>query len=73
MEAVLHPPTAPSDVPTKHSGLAIDNRVGDWQQSRDPFRTRGPSEGSGNRTSNGVARGGFRGVDHRNIDKAWRR
>ena len=24
--------------------LIIDNRVGDWQQSRDPFRTRGPSE-----------------------------
>ena len=24
--------------------LNIDNRVGDWQQSRDPFRTRGPSE-----------------------------
>ena len=24
--------------------FSIDNRVGDWQQSRDPFRTRGPSE-----------------------------
>ena len=24
--------------------IVIDNRVGDWQQSRDPFRTRGPSE-----------------------------
>ena len=24
--------------------MAIDNRVGDWQQSRDQFRTRGPSE-----------------------------
>ena len=29
---------------TQFVGQAIDNRVGDWQQSRDPFRTRGPSE-----------------------------
>ena len=29
---------------TNTLGMAIDNRVGDWQQSRDPFRTRGPSE-----------------------------
>ena len=42
----------------------IDNRVGDWQQSRDPFRTHGPSE---------VVVKVSQGVDHRNIYTALRR
>ena len=35
-------------------GEIIDNRVGDWQQSRDPFRTRGPSEVVVQKVSQGV-------------------